>query len=130
MCVAHAISMNRRECRKVLDICCKSKVHFCMRLLASLVNTRTLSESVELMRRAYFLMNSKYANKVRSTALHHIEKKGNTLNLDWKEEDDVHSMDDYLDTVEHENDSEINLNHSATNPKVGFAICKKMKNVL
>ena len=90
ICLAHVMNMNRRECRKLFekDICCKSKVHFCMRFLACLVNTRTLGESVELMRSAYFLMNSKYANKVSSTALHQIEKKVNTLNLDWKEEDD------------------------------------------
>ena len=73
-------------------------------------------------------MNSKYANKVSSTALHQIEKKVNTQNLDWKEGDDVQSMDNYLDTMEHENDSEINFSHSATNPEVCFAICKKMKN--
>ena len=76
-----------------------------MQFLACLVNTSTLGESAELMRSAYFVMNSKYANKVSSTALHQIEKKVNTLKFNWKEEDDVHSMDDYLDTVEHENDS-------------------------
>jgi len=70
-------------------------VHFYMCFLPSLENTRTLRESVELMRSAYFLMNSKYANKVSSIALHQIEKKVITLNLDWKEKDDFHNMDNY-----------------------------------
>ena len=43
ICLAHVMNMNRRDCRILFekDVCCKSKLHFCMRFAAFLINLRT-----------------------------------------------------------------------------------------
>ena len=101
ICLAHVMNMNRRECMKIFknDRECGSKIHFCMRFLACLVNSQDVGEAVGLVRNAYFLMTSENANENARIALCNIERKVNNLNLEWDLESECESTNDYLNAT-------------------------------
>ena len=101
ICLAPVMNMNCRECKKIFknDRECSSKIHFCMRFLACLVNSQDVGEAVGLVRNAYFLMTIKNANENSRIAPCNIERKVNNLNLEWDIESECKSTNDYLNAT-------------------------------